>query len=857
MIMRKLLLLVCLVALFFPFILKAQNQLPEAYFKNLVSKNATQIGLTNYDLQNTRISDFYYDNHSKTYMVYLIQTYKGVDVDNVLSPLCFKNEKLVSGHFIFVGDINKKAKNISEKPSVDAPTAVYNAGRNIGVYSNFRLVPSSLLNNGKKAEFNLPDISHNKIITELKWKFNESSATYSLVWNTIIHQKNNALWLISVDASTGAVVDKKNLTVYEKMPQQKQHHNIYVYEDDAAVAADNLNDIKGIKTVSSAKYRVVNFPAESPIVAGGTPALTTNPWMMFPNANAYTLKWNSDNTGDYDSAFGNNVHVVEDKDDNNVGGYSAHSITPLPNLDFDYTTTSILPTDSGSNREAGLTNLFYWNNLMHDMSYQYGFDEAAGNFQQTNFGRGGQENDYVNADGDDGSGIDNSNFSTPADGSSPRMQIYFWLPNPDTVLKVNAPATYAGFHPSSLGEISLYAQKPPVTSNIVFYNDSGATTHKGCVSPSNASDLAGKIVYVDRGSCNFDVKILNAQNAGAAGVIVGDTLSTAASKLVTMTYKTNLFGDVIFDNTVKIPASFVRTVDALEIKNLINAGTAVNVTLYSKLTDGSFDDGIVCHEYTHGISTRLTGGPSNSSCLTNAEAMNEGWSDYFAIMMTKDWSTAKLTDGALPKTIGNYAVSLPADGPGIRTFPYSTNFSINPQTYDSLITSDGETHDVGEVWCEMLWEMTWQLIQNIGAINPQLANAAGTGGNSVALNLVMEGLKLQLCKPGFVDGRNAILKADTVLYNGKYSAAIWKAFARRGLGFSASEGSTNSTVDGKAAYDLPSVLPVIFGSFTAQKQGASALLNWTTAQELNTDKFIVERSARCKNIFCNWPAKSR
>jgi extracellular elastinolytic metalloproteinase len=40
-------------------------------------------------------------------------------------------------------------------------------------------------------------------------------------------------------------------------------------------------------------------------------------------------------------------------------------------------------------QSAAITNLFYWNNLMHDVWYQYGFDDASGNFQQNNYGRGG------------------------------------------------------------------------------------------------------------------------------------------------------------------------------------------------------------------------------------------------------------------------------------------------------------------------------------------------------------------------------------------------------------------------------------------------------------------------------------
>ena len=64
------------------------------------------------------------------------------------------------------------------------------------------------------------------------------------------------------------------------------------------------------------------------------------------------------------------------------------------------------------------------------MSYQYGFDEASGNFQEDNISRGGDGSDYLDADAQDGGGngthLNNANFSTPADGSNPRMQMYLW-----------------------------------------------------------------------------------------------------------------------------------------------------------------------------------------------------------------------------------------------------------------------------------------------------------------------------------------------------------------------------------------------------------------------------------------------
>lgn len=97
--------------------------------------------------------------------------------------------------------------------------------------------------------------------------------------------------------------------------------------------------------------------------------------------------------------------------------------------------------------------------------------------------------------------------------------------------------------------------------------------------------------------------------------------------------------------------------------------------------------------------------------------------------------------------------------------------------------------------------MTWGLIDEYG-FDPDIYN--GNGGNNIALQLVVEGLALQPCSPGFVDGRDAILLADQLLYGGANQCIIWDAFARRGLGFSANQGSSNSRSDGTEAFDTPS-----------------------------------------------------
>lgn len=132
---------------------------------------------------------------------------------------------------------------------------------------------------------------------------------------------------------------------------------------------------------------------------------------------------------------GNNVEAYLDSDANNVpdnnngaGLATGHASAANQDFTFPFSTT----VDPRTQQAAVVTNLFYFNNIMHDFSYNLGFTETSRNFQVNNFGRGGTGNDSVRAEAQDGSGTNNANFATPPDGSRPRMQQFlFTSPNPD------------------------------------------------------------------------------------------------------------------------------------------------------------------------------------------------------------------------------------------------------------------------------------------------------------------------------------------------------------------------------------------------------------------------------------------
>jgi extracellular elastinolytic metalloproteinase len=126
---------------------------------------------------------------------------------------------------------------------------------------------------------------------------------------------------------------------------------------------------------------------------------------------------------------------------------------------------------------------------------------------------------------------------------------------------------------------------------------------------------------------------------------------------------------------------------------------------------------------------------------------------------------------------------------------------VNNQTYANIgVAPYTAVHAIGSVWAATLWDLNWKMIEKYG-YNRNLK--AATGGNNIALKLVLDGLKLQVCRPGFLDGRDAILRADSIYNNKANTYQIWQVFARRGMGIDAVQGSSNLLTDNVAGYLIP------------------------------------------------------
>lgn len=178
---------------------------------------------------------------------------------------------------------------------------------------------------------------------------------------------------------------------------------------------------------ADATFRVFTGDSPTPLSPGHSIPLTNQPPTVARElvtvtalyTNASPLGWI--NEGD-NQTRGNNVDAHLDRNGDDVPDLPRPQGSPYRTFDF--------PMDLGQRPsaypEASAVQLFYWCNWMHDQLYQLGFDEAAGNFQKDNFGRGGAGNDYVLADSLDGAGVNNANFTPTDDGVSPRIQMFLF-----------------------------------------------------------------------------------------------------------------------------------------------------------------------------------------------------------------------------------------------------------------------------------------------------------------------------------------------------------------------------------------------------------------------------------------------
>ena len=805
--------------------------------------NAQTWHLSNTDIADVGVQYLYATEKNGLTHVYLIQQSNGIEVVNAIVNVNVTKD----GEVLYAGNrfISNLKVNVNQ-PVITAGAAISALATDLGLATPKDLQPIST-DAKKRLTFAPNGMANQEMHAQLRYQPIGTEGNARLAWDVDIDAVNGQdHWTARVDALTGAILDKTSWTVHcqfdhrdaehldlttpnwEKQPNTPLSNFSFFDQKNVEKAAENqifspkrpLSNLAAfeqntIKTsdlhlenaeinqstaaamlLDEGKYRILPVPNESPL--HGNFSLVQN----VVNEHASPFGWH-DTTGtvgpDFTITRGNNVHAYLDlKNYNRSVGDEPNGGAALT-FDFPYDKQA----QSANQRDLAVTNLFYMNNILHDMTYHYGFDEEAGNFQQNNYGRGGLGRDFVHANAQDGAGlpdpaVNNANMSVPIDGAIGRMQMYLWTRRTARMLTITAPSSVARTYLTGTAQFGKRVGTTPLSGDIVVFNDGTANPTQAC-SPSSAS-LTGKIALIDRGTistaCSYGRKVLNAQDSGAVACIICSTTTALPNGINDTLTTVNL-------NSINIPVVTLTLGDCALLKAATTGlrGTiqrAAIDTVGADLVDGDLDNGIIAHEYGHGLSIRLTGGPLNSSCLNSGEQMGEGWSDFLGLVLT-----AKVGDtGAKKRGIGTFALRQATDSVGIRRYPYTTDMTLNPHTYDNLFLPNGQIspHPIGEIWCTTLWDMYWKFTDKYG-FDPNIYNT--NSGNGKAIQLVFDGMKIQPCSPGMLDGRDAIIAADKANNQGKNVCLIWEAFARRGMGYSASQGTGKSASDNIEAFDMP------------------------------------------------------
>jgi Zn-dependent metalloprotease len=360
-----------------------QSGAPDAIARGFLKRHDALFALTDSAVAELKLNNE--DNDAGTSFLAYVQTIGGIkvfegDVQVVVNRdgavLSVREGFLVNGQQVALDPALNEAQGIA--------AAFRHAGRT--VMPSFAETSARAAKGDRAAFANPLSASNEEVLSELSVMRIGDEAR--LAWHVYADVGSNEWYEILVDADNGELLYRRNLYVFEAQG------TVYT-EHPSANPSRQLISFVGDTTINTAAGWM------------GTSTVTTG-----NNAEAY-LDTNADNAPDA----------------NNTTGFSnGHASSATQDFTFPFSTT----VDPRTQQAAVVTNLFYFNNFMHDFSYGLGFTESAGNFQTNNYGRGGLAADSVRAEAQDGSGTNNANFATPPDGQRPRMQQYiFTSPNPD------------------------------------------------------------------------------------------------------------------------------------------------------------------------------------------------------------------------------------------------------------------------------------------------------------------------------------------------------------------------------------------------------------------------------------------
>lgn len=444
---------------------------------------------------------------------------------------------------------------------------------------------------------------------------------------------------------------------------------------------------------------------------------------------------------------------------------------------FDYAVSADQDPSSDEARDAANVNLFYVANWLHDWWYDHGFDEAAGNAQASNFGRGGVEADPMIAQGQDAGGRNNASMAIFPDGRSPVMQMYLWDAFEGSV-QVHQAGGASGLH-FAAAHFGPAVYDVRAVLGIAAGTDGCADASSPAVPAPAQAILQDKVALLHASACAPTTQARFAQASGAVAAVIANADAS---------YPGRPGGGPEFSD-IRIPVVTIGRADGQRLESLLAVDPAIEVQLQRVAgfdRDGSLDNQIVAHEYFHYVSNRLVGDGTGLLSNNQGASLGEGWSDLAALLLSVPAHDGPIS-GAY--SIGGYATGEPYFG--LRRVPYSTAFSRNALTFGHIADAstlpgaapiranylnNAEMHNSGEVWASLLLECYAGLRASATA-DLQDARRRMQG-------YLIAGLKATPVSPTFNEARDALLAAAEAGSHEDFQACA-RGFARRGAGVDA------------------------------------------------------------------------
>lgn len=305
-------------------------------------------------------------------------------------------------------------------------------------------------------------------------------------------------------------------------------------------------------------------------------------------------------------------------------------------------------------------------------------------------------------------------------------------------LKITLPAAIAGNYTVGTAGFGAALTTTGVTANIVQATDpadgSGGLTTDGCSAITNGGTVSGKIALIDRGTCSFVIKVKNAQNAGATGVVI---VNNVAGPPIAMGGS---------DPTITIPSVMVSQTDGTTIRNQFGVGVSGRILLDTTVPAGAdvfgrplmfapnpFQSGSsVSHWDTSlfpnqlmepNISGDLTHSVTTPQDLTFSQLRDVGWVSDAATTVQFSASNYNIGEGGVAQTV---TVNRSGDTTGFTDVTFVTSDGSASQSSDYVVASGTFTFAPGET------SKTFQvlivddgLVESPESFNVTLSNPSG------------------------------------------------------------------------------------------------------------------------------------